>query len=153
MSFDPLHVVRSHSLIVERPLAAAFAFFTPEGERAWARGWEPRYFYPLDGRPQPGLVFTTGHGDEHTIWTLLRMESPHLVEYMRTTPASRTGTVLVQCAALGEARTRATVVYSLTALTEDGNKLLRKMDEDAFRATIESWERAIAEALARGATA
>ena len=149
MRFDPLHVVRSHSLVVERPLAQAFGCFTPEGERAWARGWEPRYFHPLDGTLQPGLVFTTGQGDDLTIWTVLRVDAPHLVEYMRTTPASRTGTVLVQCAAMGEARTRATVVYSLTALTEHGNKALRQMDEDGFRATIEGWERAIAEALAR----
>src|SRR3954468_2671792 len=106
LSFSAMHIVRSHSLVVEKPLAEAFAFFTPEGERAWAAGWEPRYHHPADGKLERGLVFTTGGGAEHTIWTVVRLDPPELVEYIRTTPGSRTGTVLVQCASLGEARTR-----------------------------------------------
>ena len=143
-----MHIVRSHSLVVERPLAEAFECFTPEGERAWAKGWEPRYHHPEDGRLERGLVFTTGGGAEHTIWTVMRLDRPHLVEYVRTTPGSRTGTVLVQCTALGDSRTRATVVYSLTSLTEAGARVLREMDDAAFQRFIESWEQSIAEALA-----
>jgi hypothetical protein len=144
-----VHIVRSHSLVVDRPLAEAFTLFTPEGERAWAQGWEPRYHHPEDGRLERGLVFTTGGGAEHTIWTVARLDPPNLVEYIRTTPGSRTGTVLVQCAALGDARTRATVVYSLTSLTEAGAKVLRELDEAAFGRFIASWEASIAEALAK----
>jgi len=144
-----MHIVRSHSLVVEKPLAEAFDFFTPEGERAWAAGWEPRYHHPADGTLERGLVFTTGGGAEHTIWTVVRLDPPQLVEYIRTTPGSRTGTVLVQCTALGEARTRVTVVYSLTSLTSAGEKTLRELDEGAFRRFIESWEEAIAKAIAR----
>lgn len=144
-----VHIVRSHSLVVEKPLAEAFAFFTPEGERAWAHGWDPRYHHPEDGKLERGLVFTTGGGAEHTIWTVIRLDAPHLVEYVRTTPGSRTGTVLVQCTALGDARTRATVVYSLTSLTEAGAKVLRDLDEGAFQRFIGSWEASIAEAIAK----
>jgi len=144
-----MHIVRSHSLVVEKPLAEAFAFFTPEGERAWAAGWEPRYHHPADGKLERGLVFTTGGGAEHTIWTVVRLDPPQLVEYIRTTPGSRTGTVLVQCAALGEARTRVTVVYSLTSLATAGERTLRDLDEGAFQRFIESWEEAIAKAIAR----
>lgn len=147
--FRAEHILRSHALIVERPLAEAFAFFTPEGERAWAPGWDPQYLHPSDGRLERGLVFTTGRGAEHTVWTVIRHEpDAGLVEYTRTTPGSRTGTVLVQCSALDAARTRVTVVYALTALTEDGNKTLRELDEARFRAFIESWEVGIAKALA-----
>ena len=144
-----MHIVRSHSLVVEKPLAEAFAFFTPEGERAWAAGWEPRYHHPADGKLERGLVFTTGGGAEHTIWTVVRLDPPQLVEYIRTTPGSRTGTVLVQCAALGEVRTRVTVVYSLTSLAAAGERTLRDLDEGAFQRFIESWEEAIAKAIAR----
>ena len=143
-----MHVVRSHSLVVDRPLAGAFALFTPEGERAWAHGWDPRYHHPEDGRLERGLVFTTGGGAEHTIWTVARLDSPNLVEYIRTTPGSRTGTVLVQCTALGDTRTRATVVYSLTSLTAEGAKTLAALDDAAFQRFIESWEESIAKALA-----
>src|SRR6476659_8277130 len=143
-----MHIVRSHSLVVEKPLAEAFAFFTPEGERSWAAGWEPRYHHPADGKLERGLVFTTGAGAEHTIWTVVRLDPPNLVEYVRTTPGSRTGTVLVQCSALGRGRTHVTVVYSLTSLSAEGEKVLRSLDEAAFRRFIESWEASIAKAIA-----
>ena len=151
-AFRPEHIVRSHSLVVDLPSAEAVQLFTPEGERAWAPGWDPQYRHPLDGRLERGTVFTTGRGDEHTIWTVIRCEpQAGLMEYVRTTPASRTGTVLVQCAPLDERRTRVTVVYALTALSQGGNATLRELDEARFRAFIESWERSIAEWLAKKA--
>jgi hypothetical protein len=152
VDFRAERTVRSHSLIVGLPVADAFTFFEPEGERAWAQGWEPRYHFPPDGRAERGMVFTTGHGGEHTLWTLIRHEPVNgLVEYVRTTPGSRTGTVLVQCSALDAKRTRVTVVYTLTALSAAGNEVLREMDEARFSAYIESWEQAIAEAIAKRA--
>ena len=152
--FRAERIVRSHSLVVDLPLAQAFAFFEPEGERAWAEGWDPVYHHPADGRAERGMVFTTGHGDELTLWTMIRHEpAAGIVEYVRTTPGSRSGTVLVQCSALDAQRTRAHVVYTLTALTPQGNETLRAMGEERFRAYIESWEKAIAAAIARRAAA
>ena len=151
MSFQPLHIVRTHSLVVALPPAQAFFYFTPEGERDWAPGWDPLYRHPTDGALQRGMVFTTGDGDDATIWTVIRHEPPASVEYVRTTPASRTGTVLVQLAAEGADRTRVTVTYSLTALNEEGNRLLAEMDEEKFRGFIAEWETAIAAAISRRA--
>lgn len=153
-AFAAEHVVRSHALVVALPAGEAFALFEPEGERAWAAGWDPRYLHPADGRAEAGMVFTTAHGGEATIWTLVRHEPrAGLVEYVRTTPGSRTGTVLVQCARLDAARTRVTVIYALTALSEHGNAVLRAFDEAAYRAYIDSWERAIAPVASRQAAA
>lgn len=149
MAFAAEHVTRTATLVVDRPVAEAFPLFTPEGERAWAGKWDPVYHHPADGTMQAGLVFTTGEGEEHTIWTVLRHEPEFgLVEYMRTTPGSRTGTVLVQCSPLGDARTRVMVSYSLTALSESGNLKLQELTDAAFLAYIESWEASIAEVLA-----
>lgn len=148
-SFLPEHTVRSHALTVDLPLEEAFRYFTPEGERAWAKGWDPVYLHPADGTPQPGMVFTTGEGEEATLWTMTRYEPAQgLVEYQRVTPGSRTGSVMVQCTALGDRRTRATVMYTMTALSERGNATLREMDEARYRAFIGSWEEAIARAVA-----
>ena len=143
--FTAEHIVRSHGFVVERPIEHAIELFTPEGERAWAPGWDPTYLHPADGRTERGMVFTTGHNNEHTLWTMTRHEpAAGVVEYQRITPGSRMGSVLVQCEALDSARTRVTVTYTLTALTEDGNRMLREIDTAAFRAFIGDWERAIA---------
>ena len=149
MTFRAENIVRSHALTVELPLTEAFDYFTPEGERAWAKGWEPKYLYPPDGELVLGLVFTTGEEAESTIWMMTRFEPPNLVEYQRVTPGSRTGQVLVQCSPLSERRTRATVMYTLTALSEDGNRVLREMDHARFGDFIASWEEAIAAAVAK----
>jgi hypothetical protein len=148
MSFEALRSVRSHSFAVDLPAERAFTLFTPEGERAWAEGWNPRYLHPADGRTEAGMAFTTGHGQDETIWTMTRHDvAACIVEYVRTTPGNRTAVVLVQCAALGPGRTRVTVVYALTGLSEAGNAYIREMDEARYRAFIDGWGEAIAKAI------
>jgi len=145
VSFVAERAVRSHSFVVALPAKRAFGLFEPEGERAWAEGWAPRYVHPADGRAEQGMVFTTGHGGEETIWMVIRHEpSAGIVEYARVTPGSRVASVLVQCAALEPARTRVTVIYTFTGLSEAGNALVRGMDEGRYRDYIESWAAAIA---------
>ena len=138
-AFRPEHVVRTHHF--ELPLAPrdAFHFFTPEGERAWAPGWEPRYLHPEDGRATAGMVFTTGHGDEETLWIMTRHEPGHgLVEYSRVTPGSRMGTVRVACTSPAAGRTRVTVTYMLTGLSEASNATLRAFDA-GYERFIDGW--------------
>ena len=148
-SFIAERATRSHSFVAEIPAARAFRLFEPEGEKAWAQGWDPVYVHPADGRTEQGMVFTTSHNTEDTIWMVTRHEPrAGIVEYARVTPGSRTATVLVQCAALDAARTRVTVIYVLTGLSEAGNAYVRKMDEAAYRDYIDSWRDAIAK-LAR----
>lgn len=144
MSFVAERAVRSHSFALALPMARAFTLFEPEGERAWAQGWNPRYLHPADGHAEAGMVFTTSHGGEETTWALVRHEpAAGLVEYLRVTPGSRVASVLVQCAALEANRTRVTVIYTFTGLAESGNAYIRSMDESRYRDYIESWADAI----------
>jgi len=136
---------RSHSFVLEMPRARAFPLFEPEGERAWAQGWNPSYVHPANGKAEQGMVFTTSHGGEDTLWMVIRHEpAAGIVEYARLTPGSRTATVLVQCAPIDAGRTRVTVIYVFTGLSAAGNSIIRKMDDDAYRDYIESWREAIA---------
>jgi len=138
--FAAEHVSRTHSFSLPLPVREAVALFEPEGEKRYAEGWEPRYLAPVSGKTVEGMVFTTGHGDDHTIWTLVRYRPQDgLVEYVRDTPGSRTGIVRVRCRAVDPQSTRVEVTYTLTALSEAGNTYLRKFDETHYRAFIESW--------------
>ena len=147
MSFRAEYVERSHDFVLPLPLAETFPLFEPEGERAWAEGWNPTYLNPPDGRAARGMVFTTDHGNEDTVWMMVRHSPPDLVEYVRVTPGSRIGRVLVQCNALDMARTRVNVSYAITALTEKGNEMVRGLDQRAFEAFIDSWSEAIKRSL------
>jgi hypothetical protein len=126
----------------ERPISAsdALPLFTPEGEKAWAEGWDPEYVFPPDGHFAVGMVFRTTIGDEDTIWTVTRYEpAAGLVEYVRCTPSSRIAVVSVNCTPLGAARCRVTVRYVFTGLTPAGNAWIRAMDEERYGQFIASW--------------
>lgn len=127
---------------VPLPPEEAFRLFTPEGERAWAHGWEPRY--PAGGgeKAEVGTVFLT----DDTIWTVLRHEPGREIEYSRVTPGERAGRVTVRCEADGPGSTLATVTYDLTALSEDANAAVETF-ADGYQAYLEHWRAAIEHAL------
>ena len=126
-----MRYVCSGSLHVALPPERAAALFTPEGERAWARGWTPDYPAGADGP-----VFTTHEGG--TVWVALGD-----LRYARVTPGIQAGTVAVRLAPDGDG-TRAEVTYDLTALSEDADLAAFAAGFDAMLAT---WERDIAAAL------
>lgn len=141
----PRHLHASHRIVVDVPLERAFMLFTPAGEELWVDGWQPTYVHPDDGRTEAGMVFTTGDGDERTIWTLVDFDrAAHRSRYARCTPASRTGLVEVRCAALDAARTEVSVSYALTALNAAGEQALEAFEGARFAAMIDGWASAIA---------
>ena len=136
----------SHRIVVDAPVDQAFMFFTPAGEELWVDGWKPTYVHPGDGRTESGMVFTTGHGDEFTVWTLVDFDREvHRSRYARCTPASRTSLVEVRCVALDEARTEVSVSYTLTALNALGETALEDFKGERFAAMIDDWAGSIAE--------
>jgi len=140
--------LRSHSFELPLPMPEAFRFFEPEGERAWAPGWNPAYVYPASGAPEKGMVFTTGEGDEHTIWIVMGYApTAGAVEYARITPGARIAIVRVQCSAVDARNARVSVSYEYTGLSEAGNAYVRSMDELSYRAFIDSWGEMIRKAL------
>jgi len=140
------HVELSGRVRVAAPVAQAFPFFTPEGERTWVPGWEPEYLHPRDGALGEGLTFRTRHqGEDAILWFVSRYDAARgAIEYLRVTPESRMGTVAVQCRAVDASATDATITYRLTALSPSGEAVLDAFAGE-FDAMLASWERAIAE--------
>lgn len=147
----PAHLTRSGSFDLPLPLARAFPLFTAEGERGWVPGWEPSYLHPALPSNERGTVFRTHHGDEETIWIVLRHEpSRGIAEYARFTPGSRLGTVCVECEDIGASLTRVSVTYSLTALSDAGRRALGAMDPASYEGMLAEWRRLILGSVAGG---
>jgi hypothetical protein len=125
------------SVAVPLPPGEAFGLFTPEGERAWVPGWEPRF--PAGDDLAPGTTFLT---HEQTIWVIAD-RTPSSIRYARVTPGVHSGTVEVRCEA-ADGGTRAQVSYDLTALGDPAT--LDRFASD-FDAMLAEWERLIAAAL------
>jgi hypothetical protein len=143
-----LTVRRTGTLHVAAPLARAFPFFTPDGERLWVPDFDPHYLHPLTGEQGARAIFTTAHGGEDTLWMVLRFSpSEGIAEYARVTPGSRGGTVHVALEPIDEATTRATVTYDLTSLSEAGDRTLAAFTESAYAGMLADWQQKIARAI------
>lgn len=147
----PKHVSSRHRFQLDLPAPACQQLFTPLGETHWVPGWQPVFVHPADGRTTAGMVFTTGSGDDFTVWTLADWQSvdAHYARYVRTTPAQRTGFVEVWCRPQGPARTEVEVGYTLTALSAPGEAALASFEGEAYVAMIEGW-RTMIEAAGAG---
>jgi hypothetical protein len=138
------HVRNQHTIRIAAPAHVAVKFFTPAGEEVWAPHWHPRYLYPADGTTQQGQIFTTGEGDEFTIWQVTDFDlTACRVRYVRTTPALRTGFVEVQCVQHGSDASDVLVSYELTALTPAGESTLAAYEGQSFATMIDGWATAI----------
>ena len=140
----PQRSIASHQICICAPLAQCHRFFTPAGEALWVEGWQPDYKVPPDGRTEPGMVFTTGAGEDFTIWTLVDFDTQACYSrYARVTPALRAGFVEVRCSAVNDQTTLVDVSYTLTALTPAGERSLEAFEGAAFVAMIEGWQEAV----------
>jgi hypothetical protein len=138
-------IVSRHEIHVPAPIELCHRFFTPAGEEIWVDGWAPQYIVPVDGRTELGMVFTTGSGDEFTIWGLTDFDPQTFYSrYTRVTPALRTGTVEVRCKPIDAQLTTVEITYTLTALTLAGEAALRAFEGRAFVDMVEHWQSAIA---------
>ena len=130
---------------VALPAEQAFVMFTPSGERTWAQGWDPSFPSPVTDETDPGTVFRTVHRGRESIWTVVRCEVGHSIEYAVATPQERCGLVTVTCEASPNG-TKATVSYDLTTLSSEANAELDRFATN-YPSFLAHWERSIAEAI------
>jgi hypothetical protein len=123
------------------PVDRVMPLFTPEGERAWAPGWDPSYPAGLTGDgADTGTVFLTEHGAT-TIWAVVE-RTYDTVRYARVTPGRWAGLVEVRCRPDGPEATCAEVTYDLTALTDEGEAALQEFAA-GYDDYLGEWEKAL----------
>jgi hypothetical protein len=144
----PTTVRRAAEITVGLPREQAMALFTPEGERRWAEGWQPRYPEPAR-REGPGAVFTTEHGAGQTTWIFVDQQ-PERIRYARVVDGMTAGTIGVDVVAASDDATQVRVTYDLTALTSEGEAWLGRFEAN-YDEAIASWSTEIAAALRRPA--
>ena len=139
-----LRVIRTGDVHIEAPPDQAFVLFTGPGEELWIEEWDPTVISG-DGL-EAGTVFLTDMG-EPTVWIVVDFDrDARHARYARVAPRTRAGTVDVRVTTDGEGGSIATVTYELTALSEEGNRILEAFDEASFGATMSAWEQMIRDA-------
>jgi hypothetical protein len=144
---------RTTTIHLMAPPEQVFPLFSPLGEKLWIAEWDPVLVYPPTGDPEPNAVFTTkGHDGLGAVWVIVQFD-PTLfqVSYVRVVPHSHVATIAVDCTVVGATTTAATITYTFTGLTEDGNAYTARFSEGYYRAWIEQWEAAMNHYLRHGA--
>jgi hypothetical protein len=137
-------VSRSGSFDLPCNTDTAFPLFSPEGERAWVKGWFPRPVFPDKIEFSRDTVFREGQGDEEAIWTIIDADAQaYRAEYVRLAPGSHTAHIVVKIEPLGPERSRVTVSYTVTAFGEHAADLLQAFSEVSYAARMRDWQRQI----------
>jgi len=132
----------------------ALFLFTPRGEKLWAEGWDPLFPAPADDDTEPGTVFETVHGQQHTTWVVCAREPGRSLRYARIAHGRDAGTVTVTLGAEpapGGSRV-ATIEYDLTALSDEAAAGLARFAA-GYPQYLRHWETAIAAATQNADTA
>jgi hypothetical protein len=121
----------------------AFPLFSPEGERTWVEGWDPKPISPpaTDVRWEPNTVFQTkdNEGKVLTWWTVEVDRVARKADYIYLTE-SRAVRVTVRVNAVAEDRCTVGVSYLITALTEQGSKYVAEATDEQMKQKMAHWK-------------
>lgn len=140
--FQARAITRTGLLEFEATIATVFPLFTPEGERRWAKGWDPKIIYPHDLDVAEGMVFQTrDYGNMLLTWTMFRCDEPnHAVAYNVFAPDYLVRRIEVRCRAAGPSRTNVEVTDSYVGLSAQGNDFIDQLTEANYAAKMANWK-------------
>ena len=145
-------VVREGSFELDTSADKALLFFTPEGERAWVKGWDPKPVYP----PQAGVAFKTNavfrvdQDEERSLWTIVDADlQEHIAEYIYVVEGERLSRVRVEIQPLGEKHCRVRVRYVHTATSEKGLLFVASVTEETYAQKMRDWQRMVSAAIGK----
>lgn len=150
---NPERIERSGTIELHAPIDQVFPLFGPIREKDWAYGWDPEVIYPKDTMVAKHMIFRTQGGlhgsQEPYIWTIVNYDNnKSLIEYM-VTASERLWFITVACTSAGNT-TSATVTYSYTGLSEEGNRKNVAAIANIFASDLKDWEKAINHYLKTG---
>lgn len=152
----PASVIRATRTYTQRIKASperVFPLLCPVREAEWLDGWTYELLRSASGYAEEGCVFrTTYPGEPETIWIVTHHDpGASRVEFARVTAGMLATRLGVRVRAAGEAESSVEVTYDFTATSPAGESLIAKRhSEDAFRKSMEWWERSMNHFLETG---
>lgn len=138
------HATRVSTLRLNGGLAEVFELFEPVGEKKWAESWDPSFVKPHSGETEVGMVFTSLHGGEPSVWVVSIYDpARHHIEYIRFSGNAQVTRIIIRCSSNSEGATTAEVTYDLTAVEQSANAAITEMSQEKYERWMSNWETAI----------
>ena len=147
MISPPRSAIRSFH--VPAPRKVVFPLFTADGERDWAKSWNPTV---LSGDVERGSAFRTYDGENReTVWIVTTYDPRSgRASYARVAYGSHIGLIDVECADSPAGGTTVSVRYTLTPLSDASDDWVSSFLDDAqYEEMIRYWEAEVSAAVAR----
>lgn len=150
---DERQAVRTATIVLNGDIAKVFPLFGAIEEKKWSRGWDPQIV--AGGTSLQDTVFTYSHDGLTATWIVTEWnESEHRVTYAVFVPNDRAMTIRIVCTpeqtTPKDTKTRATVTYTFTPLSETGKASQKQFEEQNFTHRIQHWQKAIDHYLETG---
>jgi hypothetical protein len=143
-------VVREGSFELDTSADRALQFFTPEGERAWVKDWNPTAVYP----PQAIIVFQTNavfrldKGEERSMWTVVDADlQKHIAEYVYVVEGERLSRVRVEVESLDAKHCRVRVRHVHTPTSEKVRQVVASATEESYAQMMRDWHRMLSTSI------
>jgi len=131
--------------------ARVFPLLCPTREYDWIDTWKCRMVYSQSGHAELDCIFKTdfpADGPEDT-WVVSRYEPPLLIEFVRVN-SLRAIRYTISLRETAAAATEADWHQVVTGLSDEGNAVVRGLDETAFIQRMEALEKLLNHYLATG---
>ena len=150
--FKAKRVSRDYVQTIQARPSVVHSLICPVKEAEWLDGWDYQLIFSHSGFAEKGCVFTSrGVGEKDTIWLITkRDDDAHETAFARITPESRVAEVTVRIEDAGQQASRVHINYTITAITEEGNRFIENFSEENFVKDMKFWEATMNHYLATG---
>ena len=150
--FKAKRVTRSYVQTIHAQPEVVHSLICPVKEAEWLDGWDYDLIFSHSGFAEKGCVFTPrSAGEKDTIWLITKRDDTACeTVFARITPDSRVAEVRVRIEDGGEHTSRVHITYTITALTEAGNRFIENFTEKNFIKDMKFWEATMNHYLATG---
>ena len=141
-NFKAKRVTRNYVQTIQAPPSVVHSLICPVKEAEWLDGWDYSLIFSDSGFAEKGCVFTSrSTGEKDTIWLITKREDATCeTNFARITPDSRVAEVTVRAEDGGRQAARVHITYTITALTEAGNRFIENFTADNFAKDMKFWE-------------
>lgn len=141
-NFKAKRVTRNYVQAIQAPPSVVHSLICPVKEAEWLDGWDYHLIFSDSGLAEKGCVFTSkSAGEKDTIWLITKRDDATCeTNFARITPDSRVAEVTVRAEDSGRQASRVHITYTITALTEAGNRFIENFTEDNFVKDMKFWE-------------
>ena len=129
---DAKRFTHSGSVPVTASPDRVFPLLCPVREYEWIDGWDCRVIYSESGLVEEGCIFATRFPDDGpTVWvTTLHDPGTRRVEFVRFTPELKVLKMQLRVDEVTDGTSTLTIKYTLTGLSEEGNRLVEHLGAD-----------------------